>query len=95
MQGEREHDSNKVERTSEEKPSWWSKLPFWREEQSAVDAAEAEARREAPSLCCHKICKPVFCRLHLRTAMAASMSCIVARPYLFKLVNRPRTLSLL
>jgi len=87
MQGEREHDSNKVERTSEEKPSWWSKLPFWREEQSAVDAAEAEARREASSLCRHKLCKPVFCQVHLRTAMPASLSCFAVRPSLFKLVT--------
>lgn len=91
MQGEREHDSNKVERTSEEKPSWWSKLPFWREEQSAVDAAEAEARREASSLCRQKICKPVFCHVHLRTAMPASLSCFAVYPSLFNLVTRPQT----
>lgn len=59
-------DNDATKRTSKVKPSWWSKLPFWREEQSAVDAAEAEARREAPSLCRHKICKPVFCQFHLR-----------------------------
>ncbi len=53
-----ETKSDRGESESDKKPSWWSNLPFWREEQSTVDAAEAEAKREAPSmapqnLACH------------------------------------------
>jgi hypothetical protein len=51
MQGEAKHagaigaDSSS---TKEVKRGWWSNLPFW-QEQSVLEAAEAEAKREAPS----------------------------------------------
>ena len=48
LQARLEHtESDTEDSTSEKKSSWWNNLPFWREEQSAVDAAEAEVKREA------------------------------------------------
>ena len=50
VQGEAKHAaSTEADSSSSEeaKRSWWSNLPFWQEE-SDVEAAEAEAKREAP-----------------------------------------------
>lgn len=50
MQGEAKHaESTEADSSSskEANRSWWSYLPFWQEE-SDVEAAEAEAKREAP-----------------------------------------------
>ena len=52
MQGETKHagstEAHSGSSSSKEaKRSWWSNLPFWQEE-SVVEAAEAEAKRKAP-----------------------------------------------
>ncbi len=52
--------SDDVESESDRKPSWWSNLPFWREEQSTVDAAEAEAKREAPSMTLYSLARQIY-----------------------------------
>ena len=58
LQGETKHAESTEAHTGnsskEAKRSWWSNLPFWQEE-SVVEAAEAEAKRKAPFLFCMKL----------------------------------------
>lgn len=60
MQGETKHaesteaHSSSSSSSKEAKRSWWSNLPFLQEE-SVVEAAEAEAKRKAPFLFCVKL----------------------------------------